>query len=539
MTASVSDGTVSSAPVMFTWTVNDTNRNPTLGEISDQSNFAADTGISLDLSSLGSDPDPGDTITFSAVGLPTGLTISAGGVITGDISSDAGGVFAVTVTVTDDGTPTLSADRSFQWQVWAPEAVFTATQTGGVFATTRTPESLVLTNSSKGGITIDSISIDLSTSVYPDIVWDPEGTAGDPGFGCLTANAVDAAAVGFTPGPGSPPCNAEFFTVPHEGGWDVVTMTFGHFEEGESFRFSAEADPTSISSLGGAGFLSAMEMTGATVTVTFSTGAIVTELFQTPGTFGGAQTIARRGIPTATPSLDVITHGGGLSPVAWDATHAPGGTVKAGTTTTTSHTVRVSGPEGATVRLLVLRSDLVLVGGDPGFDVDPFEANNTEDVDAFEGVISGGSVDFAVSLLGKTKLFYMIATIRDVDGDAGTLDPTGPTSNIVILRQDGGNTLPVVDPLPARTDPEGAVISLQPVGSDADPGQTLTWRIVVNPTHDPLPAGLSIDPATGLISGTISAGAAGDYFIRVEATDNHPTEPASDFADFGWTVTGP
>ncbi len=71
-----------------------------------------DTPIALQLSAT--DPD-GDPVTYSAVGLPPGLTLDAAtGLITGTVSSTAPGSYAVTVTVSDGSG---SSSQSFIWTV--------------------------------------------------------------------------------------------------------------------------------------------------------------------------------------------------------------------------------------------------------------------------------------------------------------------------------------------------------------------------------------------------------------------------------------
>lgn len=63
-----------------------------------------------------SDPD-GDTLTYAATGLPSGLSINANtGLISGTVVA-APGPYQVTVTVTDDGSPNLSSQVSFTWTV--------------------------------------------------------------------------------------------------------------------------------------------------------------------------------------------------------------------------------------------------------------------------------------------------------------------------------------------------------------------------------------------------------------------------------------
>ena len=186
VTVSVTDSIAPPVARSFTWTIVDTNRNPQLGPIADRENLEGDTGITFDLSGLASDPD-GDALSFSATGLPLGLTISAVGVITGDLAVGDGGTYAVSVTATDDGTPALGVTTSFAWEVFGPDATLTVTETVG---STLDDESMVLVNDSRGNVRIESIAIDLRTAVYPDMVWDPNGTGGDIGWKCLTATAI-------------------------------------------------------------------------------------------------------------------------------------------------------------------------------------------------------------------------------------------------------------------------------------------------------------------------------------------------------------
>ncbi len=81
---------------------------------------ASNEGAYVSLYISASDPDAGDTLTFSATGLPAGLSISPGsGEIWGTLSYDAaaGSPYNVQVTVTDDGAPPAQASTSFSWTV--------------------------------------------------------------------------------------------------------------------------------------------------------------------------------------------------------------------------------------------------------------------------------------------------------------------------------------------------------------------------------------------------------------------------------------
>jgi hypothetical protein len=118
VTVTVSDN---GAPVMageatFTWQVADANGPPQAQSPGDQANTEGDP-VSLQIAA--SDPDNGDTLTFSASGLPDGLIISDSGLIQGNISSGAstGSPYTVTVSVQDSGG--LSDGITFDWTITA------------------------------------------------------------------------------------------------------------------------------------------------------------------------------------------------------------------------------------------------------------------------------------------------------------------------------------------------------------------------------------------------------------------------------------
>ncbi len=95
---------------IFSWTVSD-KQSPTSVAVDNQSNVEGSTITDLDVAGNFNDDD---TLTFSASGLPTGLSINAAGVISGTIAADAQGVYSVTVTA-DDGDETTT--QIFSWTV--------------------------------------------------------------------------------------------------------------------------------------------------------------------------------------------------------------------------------------------------------------------------------------------------------------------------------------------------------------------------------------------------------------------------------------
>jgi hypothetical protein len=92
------------------------------------------------------------------------------------------------------------------------------------------------------------------------------------------------------------------------------------------------------------------------------------------------------------------------------------------------------------------------------------------------------------------------------------------------LAPTSGNTVTVTNP-GAQTATVGTAASLQVTASDSASGQTLTY------SASGLPAGLSINSATGLISGTPTT--AGTGSVTVTATD---TTGAHGTATFSWRV---
>ncbi len=141
------------------------------------------------------------------------------------------------------------------------------------------------------------------------------------------------------------------------------------------------------------------------------------------------------------------------------------------------------------------------IGGTSGT-VTPFLTNGSSNVAAQPAIsLSGGA--FSATIPARSLVTYVIK-------------PSGTAANTVTVTSPGN-----------QTGTAGTPVSVQVHATDSAPGQTLTYGATG------LPAGLSINSATGLISGTPSA--ATSSTVTVTATD---TTGASGSAAFTWTIGG-
>ena len=125
---------------------------------------------------------------------------------------------------------------------------------------------------------------------------------------------------------------------------------------------------------------------------------------------------------------------------------------------------------------------------------------------------------------GSCSPAYLCTGEVGYDGPTGLGTPNGTAA--FSSGSSSGNTVTVTSP-GNQTGTVGTAVSLQMHATDSQSGQTLTWSATG------LPAGLSINSTSGLISGTPST--ANTYNVAVTATD---TTGASGSASFTWTISG-
>lgn len=339
--------------------------------------------------------------------------------------------------------------------------------------------SFKITNTSTGGLGISSISFDLSTSFMPDVVFDPDGAAGDVGV-----------VKGFTPDSGGleTGLSTHQFLVPHGGGYDRLDIAFDDFGVGETFTFSVDIDPTSIQGVAqpgpeGTGSISGLELAGSTVTIVYSDSTSITrQLFGRPGSLTGSEVISASDVPAA-PSLQLL--GVATTPTVL---------------TTAAQTARVSGPVGATVRLLQVEGALHLAGvPNGGFDIDPFEANKAIQVVHKTATIGAtGFVDIPVTLLDSHPEGGINHLMAVVVGETGR---TSDLSQKIVVEFNATTTTPTLS-VSATNLNFGEVL----IGNSATQTLTLTNTAAAGGANITVnPASASITPAGTPFSTTFAS----------------------------------
>ena len=444
------------------------------------------------------DPD-GDALTYSATGLPAGLTIDrVTGVISGTIDRSAsqvgGGAYDVVVTARDPAN--ASAVQTFRIDVANPppvaanDAVTTAEDTPvtvAVFANDSDPDG-------------DPLSIVAASAAHGSVVRNPDGTLNytpDADFNGSdtiaytisdgqggTANAVVTVTV--TPVNDAP---TPVGTLPARTSQDAASVSFataGGFNDrdGDSLTYSATGLPAGL-------------------TIDRVTGVISGTIDRSASQVGGgsyAITVTARDPSNAATTQTFTLTVTNPAPTARDDA--------------------VTTAEDTPVTIAVLTND-----GDP--DGDPLSVVAAT---ALHGSVvrnPDGTLTYTpdADYNGSDTITYTIS-----DGQGGMANATVAVTIAPV------NDAPVANgTLPARAGLNGGVISFATAAGFADvDGDALTY------TAAGLPAGLTIDPVTGVVSGRLDRSASqpngGRYIVSVTARDPSGATATQQFA---FTVTNP
>jgi large repetitive protein len=493
ITYEISDGNGGTSTATVTITVTDVNDVPTSGAIANQTNLDSQI-ISLPVGAAFSDPD-GDILSYSAAGLPAGLTINAAtGVISGTIDNSAsqanGGQYAVTITASDGRGG--NAVSTFNWSVSNP-------------APTAANDAITITEDSIANIPVLANDVDLDG----DPLTVTSATAGN---GTVTINP-DGSLV-YTPNPNFNGEDTIIYRVTDsEGGVSTATVTVTvtpvndapttvgipnqNGDDGATISLNIAS---SFSDLDGDALTFSATNLPPNLTIDPATGLISGTL--APETSANGPYVVS--VTAIDPSGRSIT-----TNFVWSVQNIPPVAVNDVATTT----------EDTPVTVGVLTND-----SDP--DGDPLTITSASATNGSVVINANGTVTFTPNpdFNGIAVVSYTIS-----DGNGG--NSTATLTVNVGAANDGPSSLPL--PNLANQDSDAASVNIGDFFSDKD-GDALSF------SASGLPAGLGIDPASGIISGTIGRGASqpngGVYTVTITATDPGGLVTARTFS---WAITNP
>ena len=449
--------------------------------------------VSVNVGSYFSDRD-GDVLRFTATGLPAGLSIDAAGKITGTIDKNAsqpnGGVYSVTVTGTDPGG--LATSRTFTWTVTnpAPTAVNDAATTNEDTAVTIAP---LANDTDPDG---DPLSITTATA--------PNGTVVIHANGTITYtpkanfNGTDTITYTISDGNGGFSTAAIIVTVNAVNDAPVAVNDVARTNEDTPVTVAVLANDT--------------DPDGDVLTVTAASAPNGTVIVNPNGTI------------TYTPRANFS----GTDTITYTISDGKGGTSTATVTVTVDP---VNDSPVATNDVATTNEDtpvtVAVLGNDTDIDGDPLSVVSATAPNGTVMINANGTITYTPSLNfnGTDTITYQIS-----DGKGGFSTATVTVTVVPV------NDAPVASPpLAPQANPDGAVVSVPVAGSFTDPdGDVLTYIAVG------LPAGLTLNPTTGIISGTIDRSASqlngGVYSVTVTASDGKGGTAST---TFGWTITNP
>ena len=537
--------------VTLTWNVD----NLSVTNPGSQSNVSG-TAISALTIVAPHDTTGGNSVTFSAAGLPTGLSInSSSGAITGTPS--AGGSFSPTITATD--SEGLTAQASFTWTITNTVSVTNPGSQSSVTGSAITAQTNSATDSQAGatltwsatglpaGLTINSgtgtVSGTPTTAGSNSVVIkaaDGGGFSGTASFTWVITNTVSVA------NPGSQASGSGTAITP-------LTNAATDSQAGATLTWSATGLPAGLTINSGTGTVSGTPTTAGSNSVVikaadgggFSGTASFTWVITNTVSVANPGSQASGSGTAITPLTNSATDSQAGSTLTWSATGLPAGlTINSGTgtvsgtpTTAGSNSVVIKAADG---------------GGFSGTASFTWVITNTVSVTnpGNQSSISGSAItpltiSASDSSAGATLSYSATGLPVGLSIDAGTgkisgMPTTGGSNAVVVTVADNSgfsahisftwvitNTVTVANP-GSQSDLSGSAINgVADSATDSSSVATITsWSAIG------LPAGLSIDSSTGTITGTPTT--AGLYTPTVTATDSAGSTGS---ASFSWTIT--
>ncbi len=557
ITVGVTDGTYSNA-IVFTWDITNAIA------LTNPGNQTSTENASVTLPISASDSVSGSTLAYSALGLPPGLKINSGtGAITGTVAlgSAAGGPYNVIVTASDG---TYSTSQAFTWTVLVP---ITMTNPG--------PQTTIEGRS--GALTISATDNVSGNTLAFTALGLPPGLSIDTATGAITGTVAVGAA---QDGPYTVTVEAGdgTYSISQSFTWNVinpVAITVPADQtnnEGDTVALTIRAtDSTSgtvtYGAIGLPGGLSINSSTGA-ITGTVATGdaangPYTVTLMVSDGTYSNRVSFEWNvicAVSLTAPADQTNNAGDSVSlqvvasdsisgtTLAFSATGLPSGLSINSSTGVISGTITAGGSSQPTVTASDgtysasqsfnwnVSSTITITDAGPQV----YNAGDSVVVPITATDTASGTLVFSASgLLSGLSISSSTGTISGTI--SSSLTPGSYTTTVSVT--DGTNT--AVDTFGWTIDPVSAVTVTSPGNQSNTEGDTVSLSISASDSGsgtlvygaNGLPPGLSIDPATGVISGTITSGASGlgPFTTTVTATDG----TNSDQQTFTWTIGGP
>jgi hypothetical protein len=451
----------------------------------DLANRTDSEGSAISLSAAATDVD-GDALVYAATGLPPGLSIDpSSGLITGLLPFTAAGSYNVAITVRDG--PLVDATDTFTWTV-------SNTNRDPLFG----QDLLDRTDAEADSISISSAATDPDLEVLTySATGLPDGVSINSATGLISGTLTFASAglhnvaIRATDTAGGEATDTFTWTVTNVNREPTFNQDLGNRSTGEGNAVSLSAAATDLD---GDPLTYAATNLPLGLTIDTSTGLIT----------GTVSYVAAANSPY---SVTITVRDGATidatDSFVWTVTNANHDPVF------NQNLPDRSDGEGVTISLSAAATDL---DGDPL----TYAATNLPPgltIDTSTGLITG-TLPFTAA-----GLYSVTITVRDgvlVDATDAFVWTVTNTNREPTFNQNLGN----------RTDSENASVSLSASATDPD-GDPLTYAATG------LPAGLSINPTTGLIQGTLSFASAGTHGVVVTVRDG-PTIDAAD--SFTWTV---
>ena len=498
ITYQISDGKGGFSTATVTVNVGAVNDAPVATPIAPRTNDDTNA-VSVSVASNFSDVD-GNPLTFSATGLPAGLSISAAGVITGTIDRAASqggpaadGVYSVTVTASDGNGGTVS--QTFSWTVANP-APIAANDIANTSEDTAVIIPVLANDNDTDGDTLTVVS---ATAPNGTVVINPNGT------------------ITYTP-------NANF------NGTDTITYQISDGNGGTSTAIvTVTVAPTNDAPIVDTPLPNARGIDGTAVSIptanNFSDAERDTLSFVANGLPLGLSINPATGIISGTIERNASQVNGGIYTVAVTASDGKGGSV------TTSFTYSVINPAPTATNDSTSTSEdtpvtIPVLANDRDPDGDPLSVTSASAPNGTIVINANGTITYTpnANFNGTDTVTYTIS-----DGNGGTSTATVTVTVAAV------NDAPIVDtPIANQANPDADVVSVSVAGNFSD-----VDRNTLSFTATGLPAGLSIN-AAGVISGTIDRAASqvngGVYDVRVTASDGNGGTVTTSFT---WTVNNP